>query len=348
MTFSVDEYNRAEAEELAQSGYAQYSSVSTKTFRDHGFPTNIENESELFRYVDNVVGVDLRCLEPGHLFRDTPVQTDYSMEEIVVLNKVAQHVEQLTEKLCEKSCSVFFNHLSAMGLVRVVQAIARNTHTDKLSIFEVGPGCGYAGAMLGLGGHRYASYDVTQGYYIWQNRLFDHMFSGEFADYATASEIGGEIPRLSHFPWWHYLKFHQRCPINCDVVISNANLAEMHPLSLKYVLRVSKLMLENSDIGMFVFGDIGARHQNNRDGIFAELDLAGFEPLCNRLFYGFKLKGREFPSELIASLESNEAILNVDGSTKSFGAQDFLSFDHDKLSDEFQFYSFLSDWPISR
>ena len=72
----------------------------------------------------------------------------------------------ITGQYCDKPYAVHFNHLNAVGLFRVVQEIVGKYGKEKLSIFEVGPGCRYTGALLGTQGHGYMSYDFAQGYYI--------------------------------------------------------------------------------------------------------------------------------------------------------------------------------------
>ena len=348
MVLSIEEYDRNESEALANTGYAQHAAYSTKTFKDHGFPTNMTDEKEIFRYVDSIMGTDIERLDAGYFFRDTPIRTDYSMDEMELLSKISRSVEAITEKSCGKKHSVFFNHLSGVGLFRIVNRIAQLTGKEKLSIFEVGPGCGYAGALIGMLGHSYASYDVTQAYYLFQNRLMDNLFGEEFTEYAGANKLPTDtqdLPRISHLPWWKYMDLFKENPFKADIIISNANLAEMHPLSRKYMLRISKKMMADSDVGMLIFGNAGSEHMMSQGDVFQNLGIAGYDVIVKEQFFGFAPQGKKFDPQLIATLEQDIPNYDPMGLGKSFGARDFLNFDDDRLTEEFKFYAFLSDWP---
>jgi hypothetical protein len=348
LSLSIEEYDRNEKEAMANVGYAQHAAYSTKTFKDHGFPTNMTEEREIFRYVDSIMGTDLERLNAGYFFRDTPIRTDYSLDEVELLNKISRGVENITEKSCDEKHSVFFNHLSGVGLFRIVSRIAELTGKEKLSVFEVGPGCGYTGALIGMLGHNYASYDVTQAYYLFQNRLMDNLFKDEFTEYAGANELPTEnqgLSRISHLPWWKYMELFKDNPFKADIVISNANLAEMHSLSQKYMLRMSKMMMAESDIGMLIFGNVGSEHMGTEADVFQNLDDAGYKIIVKDQFFGFAPQDKTFDPQLVATLGQDIPNYDTMGLGKSFGARDFLRFDEDRLTEEYKFYSFLSDWP---
>jgi len=348
MKLTIDAYGAEENEAIAKTGYAEFAAFSAKTFRDHGFQTNATEEFELVRYADSVVGTELERLSAGHFFRGTPIRTDYSMDEVTMLSKISQGVEDITEQMCGHRYGVFFNHLSGVGLFRIIQAISQLINKESLNIFEVGPGCGYAGLMMALMGHRYASYDITQGYYLWQNRLMSHFLGDEFTEFAGGNEFGRDpaaISRVSHLPWWQYMRLYRDCPFKADVIVSNSNLAEMHPWSLKYVVRLSKMMMAESDFGMMIFGGVGEEHMSSQGDVFLHLLEAGYEPLVKEQFFGFSPEGHKVTPEMIAVLENDIPNYDSIGMGKSFSAMDFLSFDDEKMTDEFQFYSFLSDWP---
>ena len=156
--------------------------------------------------------------------------------------------------------------------------------------------------MLALDGHRYISYDVTQATYIWQSQLFRHFLGEEFLETATlpAPEFSA---RAVHLPWWQLTSLYKNCPIEADLILSNANLAEMHPLSLKYLLRLGREILLESDIGMLIFASVGGPHMNSYYSVQKELNSAGFKPVLSEKVFAYVLRERDVPTEFMESLE---------------------------------------------
>ncbi len=348
MILSIADYDAAERAALLTVGYSQYAAFSPKTFADLTFPFRMTDEKELVRYSDFFVTTQPDLLEPGRFFRDISLATDFSFDEVVLLKKLASAVAAINERASSQKIPVYFNHLTQVGLFRVVQALATLHHKKALSVFEAGPGCGYLGALLGMVGHRYASYDIAQGYYLWQNRLYDALFGAEFTEYAaeaTRDYAAGIDARIAHVPWWSYMRFHERCPIKADVVLSNANLGEMQTLGLKYMLRVTRRMLEDSEIGLLVFGSVGAPVFAGFADVEREIHEAGFEFVLRKQVYACGLKGRPRSREVIAALEAEVPLYDTSGFGKTFAAKEFISLEPDRMTAEQKFYAFLSDWP---
>jgi hypothetical protein len=346
MKLSIENYNKTENEVLSCIGFAQHSAFGTKTFGDLGFPTRIDSFEQLVRYVDFFVGEDLSVLEPGKFFRGSSVETNYTMDEIFLLNKLSRGVLEYTEKLIGRKIGVFLNHLSAIGLFRVVQAISDLSGKESLSIFEVGPGCGYTGVLLGFQGHKYLSYDVTQGYYLWQHGLYDHFFGDDFTEVAANDQADlANLTRMAHMPWWRFMDLHKSNPLSADVVLSNANLGEMHNICLRYMLRAIRPILEKSHIGLLVFANVGACHGSSEQVIETELKNAGYKIVFSNNVFGFTLDEKEVPAAITQTLEERIPLFDPLGSGKTLGPTEFMEYRKEEFSDEFEFYSYLSDWP---
>ncbi len=343
----IETYNQEWRDALISCGYSQYAAFQTSTFEAFGFPTEVVSESELLRYVDFFAGEELpERLDAGRFFRSSGLKTNFSLEEVSLLSRISQGVGELTEKQMGCRLRPHFNHLGAMGHARMVQSLASAFGQDKISVFEVGPGAGYAGAILGLLGHNYSSYEITQGYYLWQNRLLSYFFGNEFKDFCGIREPDlTELPRISHLPWWMYMKLHKNCPMRADVILSNANLGEMNRWCLKYVLRLSRLMLSGSPIGMIVYGNTGANHHSTDEIINMEFENAGFRRVLGDKMNAFGLADREIDQSMIQHLDKEVPIIGEDGSGKLYGPRDFIDFDKKDLHEEFSFFSFLADWP---
>lgn len=346
MPLTIEQYDRAEGAALSRIGYAQHAAISTKTFTDYGFPVRMTDPAQLVRYIDFFVGARLDTLRPEQFYRGSSIETNYSEDEAALLIKIGDGVRAITGQMCDKPYAVHFNHLNAMGLFRVVQEIAGKYGREKLSIFEVGPGCGYTGALLGTLGHDYMSYDITQGYYIWQSLLLEHFFGCEFTELAGAEDAAlSARARIAHMPWWVFLDLFKGQPVAADVVISSANLGEMHLFSLRYVLRTARQMLAGSDVGLLVFADMGAQHLNTHEIIEDELGRAGFRQVISANVFAYALDGASVSQDLVDSLEAEIPLFNPSGRQTTMGADQFVTFRESELPEELKFYAYVSDWP---
>ena len=79
--------------------------------------------------------------------------------------------------------------LSRMSLFRAIMALQANFDRP-LSIFEIGPGNGYLGALLLRAGLRYIGFDNAQSLYLWQNRLFVECAGDEFLEWMAHRSLG--------------------------------------------------------------------------------------------------------------------------------------------------------------
>jgi len=346
MPLEIQDYDAEEERHRHNVGYTEYAAYSTKTFDDFRFPTRLMDDDQLFRFVDWYNEQDLRRLEPGLFFRDAALETNYTFDEVELLSRISRAVLALTGRYCKKRVGVYFNHQGSIGLFRVVQAIADITQLKKLSVFEVGPGCGYAGSLIGLAGHAYTSYDVTQGYYIWQSRLFEELFGEDFTEFASTPNTNFKnITRLAHIPWWLYMTLYKEMPVRADVVISNSNLGEMNVDSLRYMLRASDLMMRDSKVGLLLFASPGAHNINSQVKIEMELKAAGFSRVLSEKIFGFIPRNKEVPVEVVEALEANIPLYDPSGLGKTFSIREFIDFESAEMADEFYFNAFLHDWP---
>ena len=339
MKLDIEDYNSAEAQEIFQCGYSELAAFSTKTFDDHCFPTRILDERELFRYADMFVGVDLNFLERGKFQSGSSTLSEYTIEEISLLTKISKGVELITENSFSGPIQVYFNHLSAVGLFRVVQTISSFLGRP-LTIFEIGPGCGYTGVLLGMTGHNYISYDVTQAYYLWQNRLYAHFFQDEFVENALLEET--ELRRVSHIPWWHYMKFRENPPFEADLILSNSNLGEMHWLCLRYSLRLSEILLRRSDVGMLLYSSLGAQHINSKETVTEQLIASGFSQKLEKYVKGWTTSETKLPDEIMLTLQNGIPLYDPQKFGKTFEASDFIDFSVAKMPEEYRFYNFAT------
>jgi hypothetical protein len=165
----------------------------------------------------------------------------------------------------------------------------------QLSVFEVGPGVGYLGAMLAATGHRYMSFDVTQSLYLWQSRLMQAVSGPEFNELALSQspeeeEAGLAAARVVHLPWWSYVRMLQSSSVRADVVYSNSNLSEMSRVALRHVLHISRQMLADSPFGLLCFFSKGSPAQCTHEAIDQELRAFGYHKAFDKPFHAFTLR----------------------------------------------------------
>jgi hypothetical protein len=204
------------------------------TFALRGYPTEVHSDKMLFRYVDAMHELgeqDAFCDELGGL----------TEEEFDLFKRISKAVAEFTEQRFGQKA------IPKGGLVRAFIAY-RYIHLisppETSTVFEIGPGSGYLGALLAMAGYRYAATDVTQAFYIFQSNLWGHLFGDRLVELAATKEsLEGfeELPpgTILHVPWW---KFNSSTPENIrlkiDVATANHAMCEMQDTSFRYALRL--------------------------------------------------------------------------------------------------------------
>ena len=114
--------------------------------------------------------------------------------------------------------------------------------------------------MLLEDGIKYAATDVTQAFYLIQNRLFNHICRNSINE--LVNEELNNNSRCIHIPYWKLWEM-RNSPIETDLVVSNHALLEMSPNSLRFYLNFCRKALEKSEEGIFVFQGGGWRIDQN-------------------------------------------------------------------------------------
>ena len=278
MILTVQEYDAAEQEAKIGLSFTEIMAFAPLTFERLGFPHRVKDERELVRYADwNRDAANQEYFQPAHFFSGPAVWTEYTLDEVAAMNRVRDQAVEVTRAL-GRAVRPLCNPFAHLGLFRIVEAIAAKV-SRPLRIFEVGPGSGYLGAMLlNEGRYDYYSTDNSQAFSLWQSRLFQH--------------IGCDVNAT--IGWWEFLRL-QKVPALIDIVVSNANLAEMTPDALKIVASHAKRMLEGSALGLLLFTSFGAQSQNTDGGVHGTLESIGFRCVFDRLFRGYIAKDRQLP-----------------------------------------------------
>jgi hypothetical protein len=295
-------YDRREREAIARLPVPVLMAFRPVTFQLVGYPIHVEQEAELLRYADHNFEAEVPGLfRPGATFPPIAYVNAFTRDECDLLTTVRDRVAGMTARRFGRSVRPVTNLMVQMGPFRILHEIARVTGQRRLDVFEPGPGMGYLGALLSLAGHRYMSFDVTQSLYLWQNRMLEAVADKEFVENATAS-VGPsfEAGQVVHLPWWQYVDLLWSCPVRADIVYSNSNLGEMSLLALKHVLHISRAMLAQSQLGLFMYMSTGMLAQNSAESIATEFAQFGYRKICDTPFVGYVLGNRDASAILAA------------------------------------------------
>jgi hypothetical protein len=266
-------YEQREQEARLTASYPALRTFSPVAFTQVNFPMRVANEAELRRYADIMYEV---------LSRDEWLNRRlYSQNEAQAICRLSAQIETLTGTLFAKPVQPLMCLFASFPLVRMVEHLAA-TAGRRLSVFEIGLGAGHLAAYLINAGHRVIAMDNCQSLYLWQNRLLGAV-SGDLDEWALA-DVRVLPPRrdppafATHIPWWHFARFHElpSLPISVDVVICDAAMGEMDHFAFRYISRIASMLTVQSDIGCFMFQNLGEERIHQRAYVEQFLADRGF------------------------------------------------------------------------
>jgi hypothetical protein len=260
---SIADYDAEEKRARISASYPAIRAFSAVAFAQVNFPVRVAEEQELIRYADIMQEMLSR--------REYLEARTFSEAEVAAILRVVAQVRALTGRLYGRTVQPLMCLFPPIAILRAVEAIAKK-RGRRLKIFEIGPGSGYLGAYLINAGHCYASMDITQALYLWQNRLF----AGIAADGQEWVLDAGTKGRCIHVPWWQFARYYEVLPIAADIVICDGAMGEMETLGLFYNLRIARAMVDGSDCAAFMFRRIGEPRINQLAAVEYWLGQAGF------------------------------------------------------------------------
>jgi len=289
---SVENYDKAERQAIKGLSVPHLMAFTPVSYQLVGWPHRIQEQGELARFADHNFEAEIAGLfQPGAKFDPVGYRNSFSQDETELIANVRDTVRQFTEDWFGRRVAPISNILVQMGPFRMMEQFKRLYGKPNLSVFEVGPGAGYLGAFLSVTGHRYSSYDIAQSYYLWQSCLMQATGGKDFVEFATVEGMPSPAiiseARISHVPWWQYASFIGAPPVKADIVYSNSNLSEMSRVSLRMVLQTSRMMLKDSDIGVFAFFSKGMPAQTPHDQMDAEFEMFGYHKVFEAPFYAY-------------------------------------------------------------
>jgi hypothetical protein len=321
---TVEHYDNAEAEARLELSIPHFMAFRPVAFESVGWPTRISQEAELLRYVDHNFEAEVPGLyKSGAVFDPIGYRNLFSLDEQTLISEIRTRVADLTERSFGRRVRPMTNLLVQTGPFRAIQQLASALGRKQLTVFEVGPGAGYLGAMLAHAGHRYLSYDVAQSLYLWQSRLLQAVAGPDFVELAglddDAAEQALRVARVVHLPWWTYIKMLEATPVRADVIYSNSNLSEMTNVALRHVLHISRCMLADSPSGIFCFFSKGMPSQTPHDQIDGVFKQHGYYKVFDSPFEAFTIRP-EAVSTLASAFKRGLQLYNPSGRKETVDA----------------------------
>ena len=282
---SIQEYNDAESAYSYRLSARAIQAFSPMTFSFVGYPTRVVDEIEIARYIDVMHETkDAVYFEPPYVF---------SIAEGEEVKKIIDLVAQKTADHFGQTIRPWMAPLAAVQTYRIVCELSKLVNKAKCSIFEIGPGSGYLGALLVQAGLIYTSMDNTQAMYLWQSRLLDWLTNGQYAELSLEDSWQQVDSTVSHVPWWHFVKLRENTDVRVDIIVCDHALGEMTPTALHFVLKVSLWLLRGAGPKFFVYRSPGAHHGSIPEAVRQAFFDVGYRLCQGRDFYAFVPPGSD-------------------------------------------------------
>lgn len=251
MNLLVEEYNEKELEGKKDLPNRFLEVFQPSGFEKIGYPIRVNSDDELWKYIDVM-----------HELRLEEYYKEYGItyEEFELLKKITSDILNFSKKNFNKSIIAKAPIINAINLYRQVDRLYKfnENSNDKPKIFEIGLGSGYLAAILHMNGYKVYGTDVTQGFYMFQNKFLNFISENNVYEMAYTENDFKKIKEgIVHIPYWKLYDLKDNV-FNVDIFVANGCLCEMSRNSLLYYLALSKEMLKQSKYKLFVFQDPGA------------------------------------------------------------------------------------------
>lgn len=294
MNLSIEDYNKYEIEGKIKLSNRFIRAFRPKLFENGGFPTKVEKEEELIRYIDS-----MHAYSFDRHYHD--LCGGITLEEFDLLKKTTSAIYDVTKNQYNGDFLVKAPMIASICEKRIIESALGDTTGKR--VFEIGGGSGTLGCLLLEDGIQYSATDVTQAFYLIQNRLFEYIAKNQLNE-LVSQELQPNAQCI-HIPYWKLWEMREN-PIDMDLVVSNHALLEMNPNSLKFYLNFCKKALEKSNEGLFVFQGGGWRIDQNLIDLIELFDEYGFHLKYfnhSKEIAGFSLKEGSIKKEVLQALK---------------------------------------------
>lgn len=294
MSLSIEEYNKKEICGKAKLSNRFIRAFRPKLFETGGFPTIVESEEELIRYIDSMHAYSF----DKHY---NELCGGITEQEFNLLKKCTIDIYDVTKKQYNGDFLVKAPMIASICEKRIIES-ALKTIKDK-RVFEIGGGSGTLGCLLLEDSIKYSATDVTQAFYLIQNRLFEYITRNNVNELVNQELNSNSL--CIHVPYWKLWDMREQ-PFDMDLVVSNHALLEMSPNSLRFYLNFCKKALQKSDEGVFVFQGGGWRIDQNLVDLIELFEEYGFYLKYfdhSKEIAGFSLQGNSVKKEVLGALK---------------------------------------------
>jgi hypothetical protein len=166
-----------------------------ETFNATGYPVQVRDDGELWRYVDVMHETRLEQTVDE-------VLNGLTSEELSLFERAVRFMIGFTQEHFGRPLRCENALLRAMNIYRYIRAL-----TPRM-VMELGPGSGYLGLLVLLDGIGYLACENTQAFYLLQNHLWSAAAKDRFLDLAdddrSLRDVLSNAPNgaVVHVPWW--------------------------------------------------------------------------------------------------------------------------------------------------
>jgi len=259
----VTRYNEAELQARATVSNRAIEAFALEVFSVLGYPFRVDSEAELWRYHD--------VMQEGRFERNLHLIQD-SEHDFDLVRKTAKQILDFSEHcLPFRSCG---KHALTRSLYQFQLIIKNRPHDGKLKILEIGPGSGYLGILLANDGHEYFAMDAAQAFYLYQKKIWSHIFQSEYFDFSESTSRPTN-PRITHLPWWRFANLSIALP-EIDIVTVNHALTEMHENAVKLIFSRLHGQWGDNPLKIVLAEKLGYDYFKRKDEMFASIQELGF------------------------------------------------------------------------
>ena len=246
----VREYDEAERLAIRRSPNRVIEAFQTLAFNRAAYPTRIETESELRRYLDVMHEGRFECFVNQILERLTPWEAD-------LWQKITGVIVDFSERYFRERRVARGSLLQSVNVLRHIRYLYGDARPR---VIEFGPGCGYLGSLLLALGYPYAAMDVAQAFYLYQNHFWQFLTKGGIFEGALEAVTSERLSAIAagtgvHIPWWELGRMRPDNVPQFDIVTCNHALCEMQPSAQRFILALARGFLrgEREAKRFFVF-----------------------------------------------------------------------------------------------
>src|SRR5207244_3430971 len=145
----IDVYDETEHCGMIGRSVSELMAFRPVTVAQVGYPTSVSLEEELARYVDHNFEPEVpRLFDPGAEFPPIGYVNAFTPDEKKLLDSIRDAVAGMSLRRFGRAIRPISNLMVQMGPFRAIAHEARKSGMKQLTVFEVGPGLAYLGALI--------------------------------------------------------------------------------------------------------------------------------------------------------------------------------------------------------